>query len=119
MKQEPINPMLTTEDVKATVAYYTELLDFQCDSYDEECGRACVSRDGVNIVFSMPEGQPLDETPKFSGSLFIYAEDVEDIWEKIKDRVRICYPLESFSYGKREFGIYDNNGYLLKFGQAV
>lgn len=119
MKQEAINPMLTTEDIKATVEYYTELLDFHCDSYDEEWGRACVSRDGVNILFSVPDAQPSEEKSVFSGALFIYAEDVEDMWEKIKDRVKICYPLESFSYGKREFGIYDNNGYLLKFGQAV
>ena len=119
MKQEAINPMLTTEDVKATVEYYTELLDFQCDSYDEDWGRACVSRDGLNIMFSMPDAFPPLEKTEFSGSLFIYADDVESIWEKIKDRVKICYPLESFSYGKREFGIYDNNGYLLKFGQAI
>ena len=118
MKQQEINPTLTTEDIKATVEYYTELLDFQCDSYDEEWGRACVSRDGVNIMFSVPDALAPLEKSRFSGSLFIYADDVEIIWEKIKDRVKICYPLESFIYGKREFGIYDNNGYLLKFGQV-
>jgi len=33
--------------------------------------------------------------------------------------VRICYPIETFEYGMREFAIYDNNGYLLQFGEAV
>ncbi|MFN5228579.1 MAG: hypothetical protein ACK5Q3_18600 [Planctomycetota bacterium] len=27
--------------------------------------------------------------------------------------------LEDFDYGMREFAIYDNNGYLLQFGQSL
>lgn len=29
------------------------------------------------------------------------------------------YPVEDFGYGMREFAIYDNNGYLLQFGQEI
>lgn len=29
------------------------------------------------------------------------------------------YPIENFNYGMREFVIYDNNGYVLQFGEAV
>ena len=43
--------------------------------------------------------------------------DVDALWERLKDVVRVCYPIEDFEYGMREFGIYDNNGYLLQFGQ--
>ena len=36
------------------------------------------------------------------------------------DRVRICYPIETFDYGMREFAIYDdNNGYVLQFGRPL
>jgi len=118
MRQD-INPRLTTEDIKGTVEYYTQLLDFECESQDVEGGWASVSREGINITFSVPSEQDPSENSSFTGSVYIYAEDVEGIWERIKGRVRICYPLESFVYGKREFGIYDNNGYLLKFGQAI
>jgi len=38
---------------------------------------------------------------------------------RLKDKVRVCYPLENFEYGMREFAIYDNNGYLLQFGQET
>lgn len=31
----------------------------------------------------------------------------------------ICYPFEDFAYGMREFGIYDNYGYLLQLGQEL
>lgn len=118
MRQD-MNPRLTTEDIQGTIAYYTELLDFECDSHDEKGGWVSVRRDGINITFSVPGPQDSEKNSHFTGSVYIYADDVESIWEKIKGRVKICYPLESFSYGKREFGIYDNNGYLLKFGQLV
>jgi hypothetical protein len=36
-----------------------------------------------------------------------------------KDKARICYELEEFEYGMREFAVYDNNGYLLQFGEPV
>lgn len=32
---------------------------------------------------------------------------------------RVCYAIENFGYGMREFGVYDNNGYLLQFGQPL
>ena len=37
----------------------------------------------------------------------------------VKDHVRVCYPIEDFHYGMREFAIFDNNGYLLQFGQPT
>ncbi|MBT2564031.1 hypothetical protein J7E50_20260 [Pedobacter sp. ISL-68] len=54
-----------------------------------------------------------------SGSLHIKANEVAALSESSKDRCEICYPLEDFDYGMREFAIYDNNGYLLQFGQDL
>ena len=31
----------------------------------------------------------------------------------------VVYPMETFGYGMREFAVYDNNGYLLQFGQET
>ena len=41
------------------------------------------------------------------------------LWADLKGRVAVAYPMEEFHYGMREFAIYDNNGYLLQFGQEV
>jgi hypothetical protein len=38
---------------------------------------------------------------------------------ELKDKTKVCYPIETFGYGMREFAIFDNNGYLLQFGQPV
>jgi hypothetical protein len=44
---------------------------------------------------------------------------VDGLWQRLKDRARVCYPIENFEYGMRELAIYDNNGYLLQFGQPA
>jgi hypothetical protein len=44
---------------------------------------------------------------------------VDQLWELVNARAKVCYPIETFGYGMREFGIYDNNGYLLQFGQPM
>jgi hypothetical protein len=36
-----------------------------------------------------------------------------------KENTKVCYPIENFEYGMREFAIYDNNGYLLQLGQEI
>jgi hypothetical protein len=53
------------------------------------------------------------------GSLYFRVREVDGLWLQLKDRARICYPIETFEYGMREFAIYDNNGYLFQFGEAV
>jgi hypothetical protein len=41
------------------------------------------------------------------------------MWLKLKDKADICYSIETFPWGMREFAVYDNNGYILQFGQDV
>ncbi len=37
----------------------------------------------------------------------------------LKGKSKICYSIENFEYGMREFAIYDNNDYVLQFGQEI
>jgi len=55
----------------------------------------------------------------FTGSFYFNTDDVDSLWEKLKDKARVCYGIEDFFYGMREFAVYDNNGYLLQFGQEI
>jgi hypothetical protein len=38
---------------------------------------------------------------------------------KLKDKAKVCCGIEDFDHGVREFAVYDNNGYLLQFGQEL
>ena len=67
-------------------------------------------------AFNAHEG---DVAARFTGSLYLRCDDVDAWWERLKDSTRVCYPIEDFAYGVREFGIYDGNGYLIQFGQRL
>lgn len=55
----------------------------------------------------------------FSGSFYFNVDDVEGLWNDLNTITKICYPIETFEWGMREFAVYDNNGYILQFGQPV
>jgi uncharacterized glyoxalase superfamily protein PhnB len=111
--------MLYTEHLKKSVEFYTTVLDFKCDGMSEEGGWASVKRDNVSIMFALPNAHLPFHKPTFTGSLYLNTENVDAWWQQLKDKVKICYPIEDFEYGMREFAVYDNNGYLLQFGQDI
>jgi uncharacterized glyoxalase superfamily protein PhnB len=117
MKIQTLTPMLRTWDIPATVEFYTTVLGFVCDNRTQEW--AALRRDGVSIMLSGPNHHERDQKPSFTGSLYFRIDDVDQLWEAVKDRAKVCYPIETFSYGMREFAIYDNNGYLLQFGEPT
>jgi catechol 2,3-dioxygenase-like lactoylglutathione lyase family enzyme len=119
MKFQKITPMIYTTDLQKTVDFYTQILGFQCLANDTEYGWAKVRQDSVEMMISLPnEHLPFDK-PTFTGSFFITTNSVDELWLQLKDRVKVSYPIESFDYGMREFAIFDNNGYLLQFGQEI
>ena len=119
MTLKTLRPMLWTADVRATVDFYVEQLGFTCGEYREEWGWAAVHRDGVEIMVSRPPEHVPFERPAFTGSFYLVTDRVDALWAELEGKARVCYPLEEFFYGMREFAIYDNNGYLLQFGQPL
>jgi uncharacterized glyoxalase superfamily protein PhnB len=112
-----LTPMLRTPDLGGTISFYTDVLGFTLQGVSDAWGWASLERDGVEIMLSGMNAHEGDAGVRFTGSLYLRTEDVDGWWERLRGRARICYPLEAFPYGMREFGIYDNNGYLLQFGQ--
>jgi uncharacterized glyoxalase superfamily protein PhnB len=53
-----------------------------------------------------------------SCTFYMELENIEDFYEKIKDKVEIVKELCTTWYGMREFYIRDNNGYILTFAEA-
>jgi hypothetical protein len=44
MKIQSLTPMLRTWDLRASIAFYTEVLGFECESLSEELGWAALRR---------------------------------------------------------------------------
>lgn len=119
MKLSPVIPLMYTDELQATIDFYVNVLGFVCGEYNEEWGWAAVHRDDCEIMFSRPNEHTLFERPKFSGSFYIRTDDVDALWLDLKDRCNLCYGLDVFEWGMKEFAIYDNNGYTIQFGQQV
>ena len=114
-----LTPMLESHDMQATLKFYTEVLNFTCDVKLEDLSWLTLHKDDIQIMFCTPNEHRNIPKSIMSGSLYINTNEVAALWESLKDSCEICYPLEDFEYGMREFAIYDNNGYLLQFGQDL
>ena len=115
-------PILETKDLKNTVGYYQSVLGFRLGGLYPAEGDpwwAEMRRDDAVIMLCTRNAHSKVPEPTFTGSIYIYPSNVDEIWEELKDKVEISYPIETFDYGMREFGIVDCNGYLLQFGQEA
>lgn len=119
MKLTSLRPMLWTAQLKETCDFYTNTLGFTLGEYNEDWGWASLQRDGVDIMLARPTEHTAFDQPKFTGSFYFNTDDVNTLWDSLKDKVNVFYPMEDFEYGMREFAILDNNGYILQFGQDL
>ena len=119
MKFACVRPMLRTKDFEGTIAFYTTQLGFICDGRSDADGWASLRRDDARLMIATPNAHRPFDSPAFTGSLYFDVDDARTLWDTVKDRARVCYPIEDFFYGMREFAIFDNNGYLLQFGQPL
>jgi uncharacterized glyoxalase superfamily protein PhnB len=122
MKILELTPMLESNDLKKTIEFYTKLLGFTCGSVSpdaENPGWCCLQKDGAIIMFSSRNAHSKIAEPTMTGSLYLNIDNVDEVWELLKDKVTIEYPIENFDYGMREFAIRDCNGYIVQFGQDI
>ena len=119
MKLTILKPMMWTEDLQGTIDFYVDVLGFTCAENNDDWGWASLFADDVWIMLANPnEHTPYDKIG-FTGTFYFTTDDVDAMWAKVKDKAKICYGIEAFEWGMREFAIYDNNGYMLQFGQEI
>lgn len=111
-------PMIHVPDVRATVAWYAELGCEILDTYDD--GRdglsfAIVAVGDTRIMFNQG-GRRSDERRR-EVDLYIDTEDVDALYERLRDRVEIVKPPHDTHYGMRELIIRDLNRFWITFGE--
>ena len=119
MKFDPIVPMIWTKELQKTIDFYCNILGFTCGNQSKEWGWAAIHKDQCEIMIAKPNAHTPFEKPYFSGTFYIKTDDVESLWNELKGKVKIAYDLEDFDWGMREFAIYDNNYYMIQFGQDL
>lgn len=128
MKLQKLSPILWTKDLKETISFYESVLGFKSRSNFPNF--VYLSREDVGIMFVLPQDEPEDckdpdnkeeffPKPLLTGSIYIYVEHVDELWESVKDKAQIKSSLEDREYLMRDFSILDNNGYEIVFGEDI
>ena len=128
MKLHKLSPILWTKDLQGTLKFYETVLGFKGQSNFPNFASLC--KENVEIMFIVPQDEPEDckdpnnkeeffPKPVLTGSLFIVTEQVDQLWEMVKDKAVIKSPIADREYWMRDFSILDNNGYELVFGQDI
>ncbi len=120
---ETITTNIMVKNVKETIKFYEEKLDFQkvlsVPEEGEVLNFAILNKDKISIMLqeqkNLIEEYPTLKTDKIvpTFTLFITVDDVASMYNKLKDKVKIAKEIHKTFYGKDEFAIFDNNGNVL------
>lgn len=107
-------PLLRCKNLKATQDFYTALPGFSVIAAD--VALLTLEFAGSRLLFT--EQDLWQSPPACSGTFYFTVADVDQLFSRLDAGISITWPLQDMSYGSREFGIRDCNGYVLAFQQA-
>ncbi len=116
---ERVLPMIHVPDVRATVDWYQDIGFTVSDTYGhdgEGLSFAILSFGSSEVMFNQG-GQP-STRPRREVDLYVYSDNVDDLYGRLKDRVEVVEGLHDTFYGMREFIIRDLNRFWVTFGQS-
>jgi len=128
MKIQELSPILWTKSIAETIAFYEDVLGFKSQSNFPNF--VSLAKDDARIMFVVPQEEPEEckgpndkdpffPKPALTGSIYLFIENVDGLWEQVKDRAKIKSSVADREYLMRDFSILDNNGYELVFGQDI
>lgn len=123
-----MSPNLMVYNVNDTIEYYRTFLGFELlrtvpeeGNYDwarMRCGEVTVmfqTRESMNK--NIP--QYVDAEPGCGFALYVMVDDIQSLYNRIKENVEVVVDMNDTFYGMREFSIRDLNGYILTFAEPV
>ena len=127
-------PVLFTNDMKQAITYYCGTLGFTLAGAmpDDDPSWCFLRRDKAAIMLlgshdhddneshedNHDDGHEHPHAPAVS-SLYFYPNDVDALWNRLRDKVEIEVPLQDMDYGMREFTVRDPSGIALNFGTPI
>ena len=116
--------VLLIADIDRSVAYYRDMLAFDCHVHGDPPNFVTASRDDVGVLMALCD-DPSKIVPnwKIVGAMwnvYIRVDDVDEIYAELLRRgVPIDYSLYNAPHGFREFGVTDPDGHDIAFGQPI
>ena len=126
MKIHTINPVFAVADVGVTLRWYEQELGFVGDPFPahEPYAFAILRRDGIEIMlqrvadYAKPDLYDL----RNGGGVwdaYLRITGLQQLYERVKDRLELKQPLRRQPYGLSEFEVKDLNGYILVFSELI
>lgn len=114
-----VTPRLLVRDVPATVAFYTKMLGFDLEVAWPETRPTFVilRRDAAALGFFERTNEASDSVG--DAELYLRVTDATALHADLKERVRIEWGPDVYSYGCREFALRDPDGYLVIFTEPT
>lgn len=109
-------PFLPTADIHTTIEFYQNKLAFEdVWKWDDPPTVIRVGRGPVKFLFSLEPDHPVLEQ---GFDIMIFLNGIGHLYEEYQNKeVEFYSMLEKKPWGIWEFSVYDNNGYLLRFGE--
>ena len=110
--------MIHVPDVRATVDWYESIGFTVMASYSEDDEAFAMLSFGSGEVMFSSGGHPSTQRRR-EVDLYVYSDDVDELYHRLKDRVEVVEGLDDTFYGMREFIIRDLNRFWITFGQPI
>jgi uncharacterized glyoxalase superfamily protein PhnB len=115
-----VRPIIHVPDVRATVDWYTQIGFTATATYDDDEGRlgfAVLSFGDGQVMFSA-DGQSSTQRRR-EVDLYLDVDNIDEIFQTLKDRVEVVEDPHDTFYGMREFIIRDLNRFWITFGHRL
>ena len=119
-----VSPVLLVSDLERSVAFYRDLLGFECELHGEPPDFLVAVRDAAVLLFAsaptdaklVPNWHVVDKI----WNAYVRLDDVDAFYAEVQSRgCPIDYSLYDAPHGFREFGVTDPDGYDVAFGQPL
>jgi predicted enzyme related to lactoylglutathione lyase len=112
---------LVVEDVNRSVEFYVNLLGWEKLYADENFAKVKAGESELMIMSKTDFEKEMPEVnrPKNEGLtvMIIEVDNIEEAYNKIKDKVKIIRGPKVTDYGTKEFDFIDPDGYIVQFTQ--
>lgn len=121
-----LTPKIMVDDINKTISYYRNVLGFELINAEPDNGDvhwAIMKRDDIELMFqtrdSISKEHSEFHTMETSAPITFYIDldNINKLYNHLKDKITILIDLHITSYGAVEFSIRDCNGYILTFAQ--
>ena len=108
-------PELVVNDVEKSVDFYVNILGFEKIFRDEHFARLKVGESELMVTKRAELDPEMQRSEAGSSILVIEIDGIEEIYEMVKDQVKILRNLVATDYGTKEFDFEDVDGYMIQF----